>query len=309
MSDELRFGHYRVTLSNRDKLFFPEAGLTKGDLIDYYQRIAQTMLPYLQNRPLTMQRFPDGIEGKNFYQQEISDYFPDWMDRVTVRKEGGQVEHVVCNNVATLVYLANQACITPHVWLSHGERLDYPDRMIIDLDPPDDDFEAARQAALIVREALDRLGLIPFVMTTGSRGYHVVVPLEGSQKFDTVRALARDLADLLAAQSPERLTTEQYKEQRGNCVFLDTLRNAYGHTAVPPYAVRARPGAPVAVPVEWDELESGKISPQRYTIKNLFRRLGQKQAPWAGMMRHARSLEGPRRHLDAWKREQETNSR
>ena len=293
-------GGRTVELSNVDKVLFPPSGsspgITKGRLVEYYRRIADTMVPHLAGRPVSMHRFPDGIDGKRFYQKQVPDYFPGWIRVERVEKEGGTVDHAVCDDAATLVYLANQACITPHVWLSRVGRLDHPDRMVFDLDPSNGDAARVRRAARAMRDTLEELGLVPFLTTTGSRGFHVVVPLSREDDFDSVRGFARDLARLLAGRDPERLTVEQRKENRGDRVFLDYLRNGYAQTAVPPYAVRARPGAPVATPIGWDELSG--MEPRRYTIENLFQRLGQKQDPWASIDRHGRPIGEARDALD-----------
>ena len=298
MRKSVRIGKVTVELSNLDKVLFPDDGITKGELVEYYRKVAGHMLPYLADRPVSMQRFPDGIGKEGFYQKSISDYFPDWIDRVEVPKEGGTVTHVVCQDAATLVYLANQGCITPHVWLSRKDRIRHPDRMIFDLDPSGDDFGAVRSAARTLRELLDELGLAPYVMTTGGRGLHVVTPLDRSADFDDVRAFARDAADLLARRQPGRLTTETRKNKRRGRIFLDYLRNAWAQTAVPPFAVRARKGAPVAMPLGWDELGRA-VSGSAYHVGNAFRRLGRADDPWRGMARRARSLSKPRRKLDA----------
>ncbi|MGC9525653.1 MAG: non-homologous end-joining DNA ligase [Limnospira sp.] len=277
----LKFGARTVEISHPEKEFFPDAELTKADLVDYYRRIADVMVPHLRNRPLVMHRYPDGLGDGGFVQQECPDYFPDWVDRVTVdKKTGGSVTHALCNNAATLVYLANQACTTPHVWLSRCDRPRYPDRIIFDLDPPEDDFEPVRRAALDLKESIESEGLAPFVMTTGSRGLHVLIPVRRDRDFDAIRDWAGTLAQKLADRHPDRLTTEQRKEKRGNRLFLDILRNAYGQTAVAPYAVRMKPGAPVATPLDWDELGDRTLHPRRYTVGNIFRRLGQKSDPW-----------------------------
>jgi len=290
-----------IEISNKDKLFFPDAGITKGDLIDYYRRIAQTILPYMQERPLSMQRFPDGIEGEGFYQKQVPDYFPDWIDQVSVKVKEDETEQfqVVCNNAATLVYLANQACITPHLWLSRQDKLDYPDRLIFDLDPPGDDFESVRFAAQLLREALEEVGLTPLVMTTGSRGLHVVTPLDRQADFDSVRAFARELVELLANREPDRLTVEPRKNKRKGRLFLDYLRNAYAQTATAPYAVRAKPGAPVATPLDWHELNNSELHSQQYNLGNIFRRLSQKTDPWQGKMDQTGSLAQAQRQFKA----------
>lgn len=297
---EMQVDSHTVSVSNLEKVLFPDDEITKGDLIDYYQRVADTMLPYMEKRPLNMQRFPDGIDEGGFYHKEVPDYFPDWIDRVSVavREEGSTQPQVVCNKTATLVYLANQACITPHVWLSRVDKLDHPDKLIFDLDPPGGDFEPVRAAALSLRDILEEVGLVPYVMTTGSKGLHVVAPLDRSADFDTVRDFTRNLAQVLARRRPDDLTTETRKNKRHGRLFLDYLRNSYAQTAVVPYAVRARPGAPVATPLDWDELSDSSLHSQTYTMHNIFRRLGQKDDPWRGIMRQARSLKEPRHGLD-----------
>jgi bifunctional non-homologous end joining protein LigD len=298
--EKIKVGSRTIEVANLDKVMFPDEGITQGALMDYYRRIAETMLPYMKGRPLTMQRFPDGIGDGGFYQKEAPDYFPDWIRRVSieVKGEGQEQPQVICDDVATLVYLVDQGCITPHVWLSRADKLTHPDKLTFDLDPPDDDFELVRSAAQSLREVLEGVGLLPFVMTTGSRGLHVVVPLDRSADFDTVRSFAKDLAGVLAEREADRLTTKVRKDKRGNRLFLDYLRNSYGQNTVAPYAVRAKPGAPVATPLDWDELSDSNLHSQTYTMQNIFRRLSQKEDPWKEMMRHARSLSEPRRQLD-----------
>lgn len=291
---------HEIEISRADKLLFPDAGISKEDLAEYYLRIAETMLPYLRDRPISMKRFPDGIDGQSFYHKEVPDYFPDWIEtvEVEVKEDSEKQPQVVVNQAATLVFLVDQACITPHAWLSQVDSLDNPDRLIFDLDPPGDDFEEVRFAARVLNEILVEVGLVPYVMTTGSKGAHVVVPLDAQEGFDSVRAFGSDLCDVLASRYPDRLTTETRKDQRKGRIFLDYLRNAYAQTAVPPYAVRPLPGAPVVTPLDWDELDDPDLDSQSYSIQNIFRRLGQKDDPWQGMQRHARSLDGPRQELE-----------
>lgn len=296
----VKIGRHAIEIERADKVLFPDDGITKSDLIDYYRKIAETMLPHVQHRPLTMHRFPDGIEEGGFYQKEAPDYFPDWIQRVSipVGESGQDQEQITCDDQATLVYLANQACITPHIWLCRADKLDNPDKLIFDLDPPTDDFEPVRQAARDLHDFLDDLKLPSYVMTTGSRGLHVVVPLDRSAGFDAVRDFAHNLADQLAEQYPDRLTTAQRKNKRENRLFLDYLRNSYGQNSVAPYAVRALPGAPVATPLDWDELDDKSLTSKRYNISNIFHRLGQKQDPWQDMLRHAHSLSKPKEQLE-----------
>jgi bifunctional non-homologous end joining protein LigD len=299
MAEKMNFGRYSVEVSKRDKVLFPCSGITKGDLVDYYRHIAEVMLPHMKGRPLMMHRYPDGIAEEGFYQKEASDHFPGWIKKVKVKAvQGKTVNHVVCENTATLVYLAQEATITPHAWLSREGKLHYPDKMIFDLDPPDDDFEIVRSTALDFRDLLDEAGLASYVMTTGSRGLHVVIPLDGESDFNEVRAVARGLARTLEGRRPDKLTTAQYKSKRKGRLYLDTNRNAYGQTGVVPYAVRAKEKAPVATPLQWPELTGGDLGPRSYNMANIFRRLGQRDDPWRDMYRHARGLAKVRDRLE-----------
>ncbi|MDT8324359.1 MAG: non-homologous end-joining DNA ligase [Bacteroidota bacterium] len=287
---ERQYGRHRIELSNEDKIFFPDVGMTKGDLIGYYEKAADWLLPRLKDRPLTLQRFPDGVSGEGFYQKNKADYFPGWIDHVTLEKEDGENDYVICNKKATLLYLANQGCITPHVWLSRHDRPRHPDLLIFDLDPPDQDFSVVSFAAREIGKIMGDVGLTPFLMTTGSKGLHVWVPLDRTADFETTRQFGRAVADVLEKRHPEELTSAQRREKRRGRVFIDYLRNAYGQTAVCPYGVRALPGAPVATPLSWDELGRAGLTSQRYTTRNIFRRLGHKVDPWKGMHRHAADL-------------------
>ena len=282
----MKFGPHSFEPSNLDKVFFPEAEITKGDLIDYYAKVAEYMLPHVQDRPLAMHRFPDGIDGKDFFQKKVPDYFPDWIKTVSVeREDGSKIEMVLANNAATLAYLANQACIAPHVWLSRADKLDRPDKMIFDLDPPEGHFDLVIKAARALREVLaTEHDLDASVMTTGSKGMHVVVPLRRTRPFEEVRQLAHDICDELAGAYPNDFTTQVRKNKRKGRLFLDYLRNAYAQHSIAPYGVRALPGAPVATPLDWEELGSLDRGAQTYTIKNIFRRLGQKGAVWEKMV-------------------------
>jgi bifunctional non-homologous end joining protein LigD len=292
----IRVGRRTIRISHPDKVLFPDAGVTKAEMVEYYRRVAPVMVPYLRRRPLMLERLPEGLRGPVFYQKQISGYFPAWIHRTTVTKVGGTVTHVVCDDAATLVYLANQGCLTPHVWLSRADAPDRPDRLIIDLDPTTDDVEDVRFAARAARELLVGAGLRPHLMATGSRGFHVVVPIRRTEAFDDVRAVTRGLADALARRAPERLTTAARKADRGERVYLDVLRNAYAATAAPPYAIRARPGAPVAMPLDWDELDTAR--PDGWTVRTAMDRLEGTPDPWRGLSRQAASLASARRWLD-----------
>lgn len=299
---EIEVGGRTLDLSSLDKVLFPGLGLTKGEMIDYYRRIGEIMVPHMRGRPITMQQFPRGIEEGGFYRKEAPDYFPGWIDRVEVpvEEEGGEEQpQVVCDDVATLVYLANQNCVTFHVWLSRVDKLDCPDKLIFDLDPPTEAFEPVRQTAFDLRELMEEVDLVPYVMTTGSRGLHVVAPLDRSADFDTVRAFAREMAQVLVDRQPDRLTLEMSKAERGDRLFLDYLRNSYAQHGVAPYTLRPKAGAPIATPLDWQELRDKETKSQSYTIEKIFRRLGQKEDPWRDFYDHTGSVKEAREKLDA----------
>jgi bifunctional non-homologous end joining protein LigD len=292
-------GRRRVEVSSPEKVLYPDDGITKADLIDYYRQVAKYMLPYLADRPIAMERYPDGLAGERVFQKNVPRYFPEWISRVRVAKQHGSLQHVLVDTPATLVYLANQSCITVHVFLSKADRLHHPDQLIFDLDPPGTEFQLACRVALDLRHLLEEeLRLPTFVKTTGGDGVHVLVPLDRAEDFDAVRAFAADVGRLLARRDPERVTMEQRKQKRGNRLFVDVMRNAYAQTAVPPYAVRARNGAPVATPLEWDEVRDPKLRPDRFTMSSIFGLLARRPDPWRNIGRRARSLVPARERLE-----------
>ncbi|WNM33538.1 non-homologous end-joining DNA ligase [Streptomyces sp. Li-HN-5-11] len=309
MSDEVRTvraGRRTVEVHRPDKVLFPGGDsdgvgdgvakeYTKGDLVDYYRSVAPFLLPHLRGRPLMLERRPDGLDGPVFMQKNTPENYPDWITRAEVAKEGGTVTHTVCDDTATLLYLADQACLTLHRWLSRTGHVERPDRMVFDLDPAGDDFAPVRAAARLLGELLDELTLPSALMTTGSRGLHVIVPLDGRHDFDEVRRFARDVAELLAAGHPDRLTTAARKKDRGDRLYLDVQRNGYAQTAVAPYSVRARPGAPVAVPLSWDQLDDPDLGPRRWTIADAVDQA--RTRPWAGVPGRGRALGPARRRL------------
>jgi bifunctional non-homologous end joining protein LigD len=284
-----------VAISKPDKVLFPDDGITKLDLAEYYAAVADVMLPHVRGRPVNMQRFPDGIGGMAFYEKKVPSHFPDWVHTVEVHTEDGTQRQVVVDDRRSLVYLAQQACLTPHTWLCTEKDLERPDQLIFDLDPSDDDLRKVRRATRLVGELLAELGLATYLKTTGSRGYHVLVPLRPGLEFDEVRGFARACAERLVESEPALLTIEQRKAKRGDRVFVDIGRNAYGQTAVPAYAVRARPGAPVSTPITWEELS--KVKPEQFTVRSVRRRLAARECPWKGVRRHAQTLSRARRTL------------
>jgi bifunctional non-homologous end joining protein LigD len=286
-----------VEVTHADRPVFPADGITKGDIVAYYSDIADVLVPHLKGRPLTLWRYPRGIDHQGFVQQDFADSLPDWMGRVEVAKEGGTVVHPTADRPEALRWLANQNCLTVHAWLSRADRLDTPDRVMFDLDPSGSDFPVVRATARAFAGVLDDLGLVSYVQTTGSRGLHVVAPIKGDNDFDAVRQFARDVAEVVAADDPERRTIEMRKSNRKGRVYLDVMRNAYAQTAVAPYSVRARRGAPVATPLEWDELDRRGLRADRFTIRDIPKRLAENGDPWADLQRRARSLTRPAQRL------------
>jgi len=276
-----------VKLSHPEKVLFPADGITKADLADYYAAVAPVMVRHTRERPMNLWRWNAGIDKPVVVQQEIPKGAPDWVRRVTVarRGRGGEVTHAVGGEAATLVWLANQNCITPHAWQSRADRPDRPDRLVFDLDPPDEDeqrhFPAIRAGAVELGTVLRELGLEPFAKTSGSRGLHVVAPLRRGAHADEVRATAGEIAERLAERLPDTLTTAWRKEKRGGRVLVDDARNTYAQTTVAPYAVRALPGAPVAAPLAWDELEDPELHPRRWTLATVRERVAGRGDPWA----------------------------
>ena len=292
----VRAGRRFVEVSRPAKVLFPDDGITKLDLAEYYAAVGGVMLPHVRGRPVAMERYPDGIRGERFFHKEVGASVPQWIRTATVRKEKGQLTQIICESVATLVYLADQASITPHVWLSRIDRPDHPDQLIFDLDPPEGRFAEARRAALVLRELLADLKLPSVAKTTGSKGIHVMVPLDRRADFDAARGFARGVARLLAARDPESITVEQRKEKRQGRLFVDIMRNAYAQHAVAPYGVRARVGAPVATPLDWSEVEDSGLGPDRFTIRSVPDRVMRDGDPWGAL--RGRSLREPGRLLE-----------
>jgi bifunctional non-homologous end joining protein LigD len=288
--EQLKVGRRTIGLSHPDKVLFPRAKATKRDLARHYERVAPLMLPYVRDRPLALQAFPNGIEGYGYFMKAVPDYFPDWIERVTVKKREGTVTHALAQDAATLVYLAGQNVITLHTWLSRADEPRRPDRLIIDFDPSDGRFADVRAAAREAGERLRDAGLATYAMVTGSRGIHVVCPLRRGPSFTDVHRFARGIAEAMVEDDRRRLTLEYLKKNRGDRIYVDVNRNAYAQHAVGPYSVRSKPKAPVAVPLHWEELSDGKLKADRWTVANVGKRIDAEGDPWKGMMRRARSL-------------------
>ena len=289
-------GRRRIRISNPGKLLFPADGITKLDLAEYYAAVEAAMRPQLADRPLNVWRWNAGIERPVVVQQEIPKGVPEWVRRVAVprRGKGGTVTHAV-GGAQVAVALAQFNCVTPHIWTARADATDRPDRLVFDLDPPEKDdpdshLPAIRAGALEVGAVLRELGLVPFAMTSGSRGIHVVAPLRRRAHADEARATAGVIAERVAERRADELTTAWRKEKRGGRVLVDVARNTYAQTTVAPYAVRAIPGAPVATPLAWDELDDPALHPRRWTLANVPGRLADRGCPWAEISGAAKAL-------------------
>jgi bifunctional non-homologous end joining protein LigD len=280
-----------VRLTHPERVLWPEDGFTKADLAAYFDAVAEAMLPHLRDRPISMQRFREDIHDGGFFQKDLPRGAPAWIRTVEVPKRGGTVCHVLANDRETLRWLAQQGCITPHVFPRRADRLDRPDRLVIDFDPSTDDFSGVRRAALQCGEALRQRGLVPFAMVTGSRGIHVVVPLKRTRSVEDVLAWSRAFAVELAGAHPDALTTEFHKVKRQDRIYVDVARNGMAQTVVPPYAPRPRVGAPVATPLRWEELDDDALRPDGWSIRTVLERLEALGGdPWADIGAAARPL-------------------
>jgi bifunctional non-homologous end joining protein LigD len=280
-------------ISHPEKVLFPDDGITKGELAAYYEAIAPLMVPQIRARPITMERFPSGIGHQGFLQKDVSKGFPEWLERVEVPKKGGSVHHPLVCDTRSLLWLANQNCITPHVWTSRAPKLYQPDLCVFDLDPSQDEPDDLRAAALAVRDVLAELDLPSWVKTSGSKGFHIVVPIDGEAGFDDVAAFAYAVARILVERYPGTLTLEFSKADRGGRIFVDTGRNGYSATFAATYAVRARRGAPVSAPCTWDELERGEVGPRSFTLRTMAERIAAVGDLWSELPERGHSLTQP----------------
>ena len=277
-------------ITHPDKILFPDDGITKGELAGYYESVAPVMIPHLRRRPVTMERYPAGIGRKGFWQKDVSKGFPDWLERVEVPKKDGVVHHPLITDVRSLLWVANQNTITPHVWVSRAPKLYFPDVCVFDLDPSREDPDALRTAALNVRDFLKDLGLRSWVKTSGSKGFHIVLSLDGKSRIDTVARFAHAVGTLLVRRDPEHLTQEFSKADRGSRILVDTGRNGYSATFAAAYAVRAKPGAPVSAPCAWEEIEKGSVSPRTFTLGTMRDRIEKVGDLWSDMRKRKQGL-------------------
>jgi bifunctional non-homologous end joining protein LigD len=270
-------------ITHPEKVLFPDDGITKGEVASYYEAIAPLMLPHIRARPITMERFPAGIGRKGFIQKDVSKGFPAWLERVEVPKKDGTVHHPLVNDTRALLWIANQNCITPHVWASRVPTPYRPDICIFDLDPAADDADALREAALALRRLLTELALESWIKTSGSKGFHIAVPLDARDDAGDVDRFAHAVGARLVQRHPDRLTQEFHKVDRRGRILVDTGRNGYSATFAAAYAIRPKPGAPVSAPCTWDEVEAGRVLPQTFTLRTMERRVSEVGDLWSGL--------------------------
>jgi bifunctional non-homologous end joining protein LigD len=269
---------------------FPDDGITKGELAAYYEAIAPVMLPHIRGRPVTMERFHKGIGEKGFFQKDVSKGFPEWLERVPAPKKDGVVNHPIVTDTRSLLWLANQNSITPHVWTSRAPDITYPDVCVFDLDPSKDDPGALRSAALGLRDLVAELGLRSWVKTSGSKGFHIAVPLDAKADYGVVARFAHAVGRVFIERDPAHLTSEFYKADRKGRILVDTGRNEYSATFAAAYAVRPKRGAPVSAPCTWDEVDRGDAGPTTYTLRTVPERVAQVGDLWAELLETRQSL-------------------
>jgi bifunctional non-homologous end joining protein LigD len=284
-------------ITHPEKVLFPDDGITKGELASYYEAIAPVMLPHIRARPVTLERYPSGIGDKGFFHKDVAKGFPEWLERIEVPKTGGTVHHALVSDTRALLWVANQNTVTPHVWTSRAPNLFQPDVCIFDLDPSVDEPDVLRRAALGVRDALAELGLTSWIKTSGSKGFHIAVPLDEQTGFGEVARFAHAVAKVLVTRDPQHLTQEFSKADRGGRILLDTGRNGYSATFAAAYAVRAKRGAPVSAPCTWEDVERGAIGPRTFLLPTMARRIAEVGDLWSDMLACRQSLRSPLEQL------------
>jgi bifunctional non-homologous end joining protein LigD len=277
-----------AAFTHTDKVLFPAAGITKGDVIDFYRRVAPLLLPHLRDRPMTLERLPDGLQpgGPHFWQKHAPRHYPAFIPRVRLATERGKpIDYLLVNDEDALLYLVNQGALSFHPWLSRVQDLDRPDFVLFDLDPGAAPFARVVEVALAVGRALRAAGCAPEVKTSGKTGLHVLVPWGGEGGYDEGRAWAARVAARVVQERPRIATTERSIAKRGARVYVDVIQNARGHHVVPPYVVRPTPEATVSTPLAWDELGPG-LDPRKFNLRTIFRRLDRQAGdPMADLVR------------------------
>ncbi|PBJ14381.1 DNA ligase D [Flavobacterium sp. ACN6] len=280
---DLKIGKTTLHLTNQNKIYFPKDGITKGDIIQYYNEVAPLMLPYLKDRPESMNRFPNGIDSPSFYQKDVDvDKTPKWLKTKKIFSESNDddVNYLICNDKETLLYMANLGCIEMNPWNSTIKHIQNPDWLVIDLDPAtENDFPIVVQTALVVKEVMDELDTECLCKTSGATGLHIYIPLGAQYDYDSIKILAELIAKEVHARLPKITSIERSIKKRKNKLYIDFLQNRRGQTLAAPYSVRPKPGATVSTPLEWSEV-TDKLHPSQFTIKNVLSRFEKKGDLW-----------------------------
>ena len=279
---DFKVGKITLHLTNQKKIYFPDDGLTKGDIVNYYNEISDIILPYLKNRPQSLNRFPNGINGPSFFQKDFDvDKIPSWLKTTKVKSDSKSdyIDYLLCNDRATLLYMANLGCIELNPWNSTIKNPENPDWMVIDLDPEKVDFKKVAETAAEIRKILESLEVESYCKTSGSRGLHIYIPLAAKYDYESVKIFARFIATTIHHQIPEITSIERTVSKRQNKIYLDYLQNNRSQTLAAPYSVRPKPGATVSTPLEWSEV-NGNLSPGQFTIKTILKRIDRKGDLW-----------------------------
>jgi bifunctional non-homologous end joining protein LigD len=290
---EIKIGKSVVTITNRQKIYWPDDGFTKGDVIDHYNKMADYILPHLKGRCLSLKRNPNGINDKGFYHKDAGENAPAYVDVFKVKSESNQkiIDYIVCNNKATLLYVANLGCIEINPWNSTTKKIANPTWMVIDIDPSDKNkFTEVVDTALAAKMVLDKAGVSSYCKTSGASGLHVYVPLKNKYDYVTVRDFAHIIASLVQEQLPDTTTLERSLSKRGPKIYIDYLQNSAGQTLASVYSIRPVPGASVSTPLDWKEVNH-QLSPQQFTIENILLRVKRKGDLFLPVLNESNSID------------------
>ena len=273
-STEIELDNHRLNLTNLNKVYFPEDGYTKGDLIEYYKKASEYILPYLIDRPQSLNRHPNGMDGKNFFQKDLDFRIPSWLKTKNIYSESNnkEINYLICSGEDSLIYMVNLGCIEINPWLSRVKKLEYPDYLVIDLDPEEISFNKVIETALVVKEVLEEVEIEGFCKTSGATGIHIYVPLSGKYNYAIARDFTHVICQIVNSRIPEFTSLERSPSKRKKKVYLDYLQNGMGKTLAAPYSVRPKEGATVSTPLRWEELKPG-LSPENFNINNIMPRL------------------------------------
>jgi bifunctional non-homologous end joining protein LigD len=298
---DLKVGKTTLHLTNQNKVYFPDDGITKGDIVDYYAEAAELILPYLKDRPQSMNRFPNGINGPSFYQKDLDlDKVPSWLKTASIHSDSNDadIDYLICNDKATLLYMANLGCIDINPWNSTVKNIDNPDWMVIDIDPEKEDFTKVVKTALTVKEVMDELNADCYCKTSGATGLHVYVPLGAKYSYDTVKLFGELIAREVYTRIPDITSIERTIKKREHKIYIDFLQNRTGQTLAAPYSVRPKPGATVSTPLEWNEVNES-LSPSQFTIHNVMQRFKEKGDLWKPVLGKGVNLKGILKKLES----------